>query len=377
VHTSKFEGLREAAANSFSKSRNAYRIIGEVQMNDHAHRSADGTPETRIEPEQAENAGFDLEKFITEVADPVIASVLRRQFYVSLRPEDFSRDNQEALEIASEVRAKLIPKLIEYGSDQTESRIENLEAYVRTVAANTFRDCLRKRRPRRQRLSNRLRYIIKVDERYAMWQASDGTWLCGETAWRDGRDEASVIAEDELVPNLQVVVGEEGGTRNAKALTALVSRFFELHSGPVRFGSLVSALYEILHAGRALNELETQPQGEVRDNSRSLERRYEDRASLADLWDAICTLPAMHKAAVLLNLRAENGDNALPLFPALRIASVRDIAEALDISAEKLSLIWDSLPLDDLTIAEWLGLTRQQVINLRHSARVILKKKRS
>jgi hypothetical protein len=37
-----------------------------------------------------------------------------------------------------------------------------------------------------------------------------------------------------------------------------------------------------------------------------------------------------------------------------------------------LSALWDQLPLDDLSIAARLGVTRQQVINLRKAARARL-----
>ena len=40
--------------------------------------------------------------------------------------------------------------------------------------------------------------------------------------------------------------------------------------------------------------------------------------------------------------------------------------------AEELAGMWNSLPLDDRGIAERLGITRQQVINLRKSARARL-----
>ena len=43
--------------------------------------------------------------------------------------------------------------------------------------------------------------------------------------------------------------------------------------------------------------------------------------------------------------------------------------DALALSVERLAEFFNRLPLDDATIAEHLNLTRQQVINLRKSAR--------
>jgi hypothetical protein len=57
------------------------------------------------------------------------------------------------------------------------------------------------------------------------------------------------------------------------------------------------------------------------------------------------------------------------LFPVTGIASVRQIAAALELTAEKFAAIWNELPLEDARIAELLGVTRQQVINARKSGR--------
>ena len=48
---------------------------------------------------------------------------------------------------------------------------------------------------------------------------------------------------------------------------------------------------------------------------------------------------------------------------------MRRIAEVIGIPAEELAALWSRLPLNDLEIATRLDLSRQQVINLRKSAR--------
>jgi hypothetical protein len=72
---------------------------------------------------------------------------------------------------------------------------------------------------------------------------------------------------------------------------------------------------------------------------------------------------------LLLNLRDETGGNAIALLPHTGTATLRQIAELLAIPAIDLAELWHRLPLDDDTIALRLGLTRQQVINLRVAAR--------
>jgi hypothetical protein len=60
---------------------------------------------------------------------------------------------------------------------------------------------------------------------------------------------------------------------------------------------------------------------------------------------------------------------AVALFITTGIAGIRAIAEMLSVPAEEFAAMWGKLPLDDLAIAQRLGVTRQQVINLRQAGR--------
>src|SRR5262245_8405083 len=97
--------------------------------------------------------------------------------------------------------------------------------------------------------------------------------------------------------------------------------------------------------------------------------RVEKRIFLQRLWEEVRQLPRQQRVALLLNLRDTEGRSCIALFPALGIATLRELAEALEMSAEGLAEIWNETPLEDLKIAELLRLTRQQVINARKSAR--------
>jgi hypothetical protein len=80
-------------------------------------------------------------------------------------------------------------------------------------------------------------------------------------------------------------------------------------------------------------------------------------------------LPLNQRAALLLNLKDADGRGCIALFPATNVATLRELAEALEMKAERLAELWNELPLEDAKIAELLKLTRQQVINARKSAR--------
>ncbi len=96
---------------------------------------------------------------------------------------------------------------------------------------------------------------------------------------------------------------------------------------------------------------------------------FERRTYLVRLWEEIRELPSRQAAALLLNLRDGQGRNAAALLPLTGIATLREMAAAVGLPPEKLAELWNRLPLEDTGLAEILGVTRQQVINLRKSAR--------
>ena len=57
------------------------------------------------------------------------------------------------------------------------------------------------------------------------------------------------------------------------------------------------------------------------------------------------------------------------LFTQTGTTDLREFADILNLRFDDFLELWNQLPLDDNTISERLGLTRQQVINLRKSAR--------
>lgn len=105
------------------------------------------------------------------------------------------------------------------------------------------------------------------------------------------------------------------------------------------------------------------------DTRTNVATEVEKRIYLEKIWAEIGLLPERQRNALLLNLTDATGYGVITLLPVTGIASLRQIAEALGMSAQKLAEIWNDLPMNDATIAGLLGVTRQQVINLRKSAR--------
>jgi len=134
--------------------------------------------------------------------------------------------------------------------------------------------------------------------------------------------------------------------------------------GPVAFGDLVQAMATSLGIRESKPPRAMEPWQEAEQLT-----KLEQRQHLENLWKEIRDLSVEHRVALLLNLREAGGGNAVALFIGLGIASIDEVAAAVGLTVDRLAALWSRLPLDDLTIAEMLGVTRQKVINYRRSAR--------
>src|SRR5436309_11581924 len=116
-----------------------------------------------IEAEDTATRNEAIADVITRRARGVILHVLRpyRRSGFALSPQDFD-------DIASTVSLRLVSKLRALTEAPGEP-IERFDDYVAALTFNAAYDFFRRRYPRRARLKNRLRYIMKADRRLAMW----------------------------------------------------------------------------------------------------------------------------------------------------------------------------------------------------------------
>jgi hypothetical protein len=74
-------------------------------------------------------------------------------------------------------------------------------------------------------------------------------------------------------------------------------------------------------------------------------------------------------------LRDSQGGSAIFFIPYLGISSHAQIAATIGLPDEEFSALWVDLPLDDSRIATMFSISRQQVINLRKTARERLRRR--
>ena len=317
-----------------------------------------------------------LDQIVSEHARPLLNQIIRAKLRVSADGSDNTSVCQDSDDIVGDVVLQLVRRLSEVKSDPRKQSISDLTNYVAVAAHNAFNSYLRRKHPERWRLKDKLRYVLTYQKGFSLWESESGRWLCGFTVWREQSTALSALSRvrelrDNEPERERILL--EGETRK-KNLPRLVGAVFHWTGGPIEFDDLVSAVADLLSTGREQrsifeNGAEQRALNEVPDRNPSLAVRLEHRVYLESLWLEIRKLPLGQRRALLLNLRDSTGHDMTALFAHTHIATLDEVAEALELTMEEFLDLSNELPMEDSVMARHLGITRQQVINLRTAAR--------
>lgn len=306
-----------------------------------------------------------LGNLITVHAEPVIKGVIRFKLRFNTNRES---QRAEAADIQQEVILQLLAQLQRFRKLPDAHPITDLRGMAAVIAHRTCARWLRRQFPERHALKNRLHYLLTRQRGFALWQDRDGNSVAGFAAWQQEKRAVRTPLDIEKLPaNIRALKSDK-----PNELAETMASIFNYLNGPIVFDELVSAL-------AAIQGVSDQPIESLADDDESAYEppapepdqawRTEKRMFLQRLWDELQQLPRNQRAALLLNLKDASGFSSITLFPAIGIATLRELAAALEIGAEDFAAMWNDLPIEDTRIAELLGLTRQQVINARKSGR--------
>lgn len=326
-------------------------------------------------PTEAE-ADAVLARLFEDHAAPVVARVVRHK----LRGPGPQAGDAE--DLRGQVMLQLLTRLAELRADPQARPIQNFAGYAAAAAYRACADYLRALYPQRHSLRNKLRYFLTHQPGFALWETAEGEWLCGRRGWQElprgreapaGGERLQELREDARRAAERALPGSDP---QAAGMEGLLPALFDYVGGPVELDDLVAALAVVWNV-REQQQVGTARDGE--DGASAVELLAAPRTDLADelaqrlylarLWRELLELPVRQRAALLLNLRDAQGASAVELFVITGVASPLDIAGAVGMGPNEFAAIWNGLPLEDKAVAELLGATRQQVINLRKCAR--------
>ncbi len=302
--------------------------------------------------------GDAAESFVLAVVLPVVRNTVKRRFSSArnIRPEDLE-------DVCADAVSAIIVRL--HRETDGGPPIGDLTNYAATVASNTADRFFAARAPQRARLRNRIRYVLTTDARFTFVESEHGVWLCGLAGMAQSGEAASEETLDSFKTKL--LNAKSSVTRLPDLICQILS------SAPARF-ELSDVTTLAAHALGITDRMEV-----VEDHAESLTDhgvRFAHAAELKDrltwLWREVSQLPLHQRIALLLNLgsgAANAGEATMCALADLRIATFATLAATLEMTQEALAAIWNRVPLPDNEIAVLLQLERQQVINLRSSAR--------
>jgi RNA polymerase sigma factor (sigma-70 family) len=316
-----------------------------------------------VETTDEAEATRELTMLIEQHALPLARAIVGRKLraHEGDRPGRFRASDQD--DVISDAMAALVEQLQDARAGTIEAPVESFANYAAVVVHSACAHYIRRRYPERARLKDRLRYVFATDPRLALWTTADGDLTCGRSEWRGTTANAAAgralgrAFEPERRPWASLA-----RTDLARAVTDLATSA----GAPVQFDDFVAA---VVSASGLVEPLHDDNASHVASVELSQEEQIDQRRLLARVWEEVKTLPLRQRLALLLNLRGATGAGLLWLLPVAGAATVRQIARLLEIPDADFAVLWADLPLDDAAIAERLGCSRQQVINLRMAAR--------
>src|SRR5262245_32901788 len=90
--------------------------------------------------------------------------------------------SQDLEDVCADTVLELIDK-IESIRTGTAEPVESFSRYTAVVAYHACHDYFRSKFPERHRLKNRLRYLLKPERGFDLWEGTQGDWICGLHIW--------------------------------------------------------------------------------------------------------------------------------------------------------------------------------------------------
>ncbi|MCA1595451.1 MAG: hypothetical protein LC772_03375 [Chloroflexi bacterium] len=315
-----------------------------------------------------------LERLAAEVR-AVVSRVLAANFGA------YPYDKQRAEDIGQDCMLAILTKIHRLKSGSDETPVTSLSAYAAATARNAFRGELRARRPERARLRARISDLIKSNpDRFGIWSWGDHT-VCGLAEWMGAGapilGPAGSFPAARPSPVTPAALGYRIANLDPAAASDLES-YLRWIGTAVGINELADQLApDTRPAGPALagtsrtdmleGSHEADPLDQVPDMIENVEDRVVDQIHREQLlrtaWSQLVQLPHRQRVALLLALPPE-------AFLAYRLLVGREaLAKCLETTPAEVDAIPRTLPRSDADLAQQMGLKRQQVINLRLSAR--------
>jgi hypothetical protein len=323
---------------------------------------------------------------VDTVIKGIIGKRLRVSFHSAAQGAD-AADAEGANDAYAEALMQLLKKLAALRADAEQHHIGNWRGFAATVTYSKVSDYLRRKHPRRYSLENKLRFLFEHQSGFASWSDEAGDLVCGYAMWQQQQKPlARGRGLTQLLDDPRAFAAETWPHKDVPSLplVELVAAILQRAGGPLTLDhtvQIIAALQNLQEDVQISARPGEEDEGEDFILRLPAPQPGQDRVLLVKqflqrILETMATMSLRHRYALLLNLRDEQGGNALWLFPPTGVASLGRLASLLEMSPPQLAELWPRLPLPDVEIARLLDCERSQVINCRNSVRRVLLKLR-
>ncbi len=265
---------------------------------------------------------------------------------------------------------------------ETETSIDNVEAFIRRAVHNRYCDAIRRKRPTWYNLKLELLEIFSGKSNirgFAVWQNPEtGARLCGFSQWDGSSKQASARCRD-LLDNAQHFRTDRLANRDPQELPTyeLAGRVLDFCGAPVDVDTLTSCIAELTHT-RTSEPLSIDAQSDSDDDSGGapvdwlvsneigVEKQVVDAGWFGHVitwfWQEFIQLSVKQRKALLYGMA---GDQVMALGASL---GLNEVAASLEMDTSELLSLIERLPMPDSTTAEELGVPAKAVPSVRFKA---------
>ena len=297
-----------------------------------------------------------LERLLLEHVQPVAQSVARLYRSRGL----WARAPLDTDDAVATVLMRMTVALRDMAAGAGGAPIASLADYVAVATHNACHALLRAHAPARARLRARVRYVCTHDPQLTLRDDRPRGLLTGL---------ADRVRPDALLADRTDIDAALNRIDPRGPLHVQVRAVATACARPLHFDDLVDAMARHLGVDDSTVGTDHPASAPLRDVGAPIDVALADRAFLAFVWKEIVALPLNQRRALLFNLRDDQHRGMIGLLPIVGLATPDEIADVLEWPRDTFGSLWPLLPRDDEWIADALGLTRRQVINLRKCAR--------
>jgi len=328
-----------------------------------------------LEATTPEEEADRLTHLVTEHITPLVRQVVTHRLQINHNQSGANKRTEDLEEVHHEIQLNLLKRLYDLKNGPLNRPLVNFKSYVAAAARNGCDEYLRRQYPQRRNLRDHIRRCLLTHQELVLWEEPGKGWLSGLRAWERSGSLRPEPFESLAKDSLPQVILDRLNHVEARSLTLerLITTILQLAGTPIEIDQLTNIIAKLVgikdQPPASLENATERKWQQLASDQPKQDDLIEFREHLERLWNEICQLPRRQRVALLCNLKDQHGINVITLFPATNIATFEQIAAALEIPASEFESLWAKLPLDDLSLAQYLGINRQQVINLRRNAR--------